>query len=224
MNREAFVRSLSELGLELSESQLLAFDRFEEALYRANEVMNLTRVPREECYIRHFLDSLLIEPLIPKDARLLDIGSGPGFPAWPLAVVRPDITVTAIDSSGKMIGFLRTQLLPNLRAIQARAEEYDMGEEFDLVTGRALAPLAIQLELSAYHGARGGHIVPMRTPADIPLFNHPEVRRLGLRWRRTETRTLPGTEIVRQFPIYQRVGEKPKRRTWAEIRKRPYFG
>ncbi|RYG69749.1 16S rRNA (guanine(527)-N(7))-methyltransferase RsmG, partial [bacterium] len=80
------------------------FETFEADLYEANEVMNLTRVPREECWLRHFLDSLLIAPWLPGEGSLLDIGSGPGFPAWPLALARPELQVTALDSSGKMLG------------------------------------------------------------------------------------------------------------------------
>ena len=81
MNRLAFAEAALSLGIRLSEAQLNAFETYEAALYQANQVMNLTRVPQSEAWIRHFLDSLLLCPLIPEGAKLLDIGTGPGLPA-----------------------------------------------------------------------------------------------------------------------------------------------
>jgi 16S rRNA (guanine527-N7)-methyltransferase len=213
--------AVAALGIELSGEQLDAFEEFEERLYAANEVMNLTRVPREECWIRHFLDSLLFHDLIPASSELLDIGTGPGFPAWPLACARPDLRVTAIDSSGKMLGFLARNPLPNLSTAQVRAEEWSKREAFDFVTGRAVAPLPVQLELSAGLVRVGGVVVPMRTPADRPEFDRdPAV--LGLRLEGVEERSLPETEIVRVFPVYRKVRPTPPRfpRTWAEIKRK----
>ena len=149
VNGERFRNAVAGLGLELSEAQLDAFEAFEERLYAANAVMNLTRVPKEEGWLRHFVDSLLIPRPDSEGSSVLDIGTGPGFPAWPLAAARPDLRVTALDSSGKMIGFLQGNPLPNLHAVQDRAETWGVRNQFDVVTGRALAPFGIQLELSA---------------------------------------------------------------------------
>ncbi|HZH99340.1 MAG TPA: RsmG family class I SAM-dependent methyltransferase, partial [Fimbriimonadaceae bacterium] len=124
MHGEGFEQLLIGIGITLDEGMLHAFEQFEEDLYRSNAVMNLTRVPREECYLRHFLDSLLFHDLIPAGASVLDIGTGPGFPAWPLALCRKDLHVLALDSSGKMLGFLRRHPLPNLEVVQERAEEW----------------------------------------------------------------------------------------------------
>ena len=183
--------------------------------------MNLTRVPREEAWSRHFVDSLLFHDLIPPGARVLDLGTGPGFPAWPLALARPDLRVTALDSSGKMLGFLRSQPLPNLEVVQARAEEWGVREAYDAVTGRALAPLPLQLELSAPPLRVGGVVVPMRTPADD--LREPLWEALGLRPAGRHERTLPGTDAVRVFPTF--VKERPTSdrypRRWSEMRARP---
>ncbi|HTQ09739.1 MAG TPA: RsmG family class I SAM-dependent methyltransferase, partial [Fimbriimonadaceae bacterium] len=130
MDHPSFAKALTELGLDLTPLQSEQFDLFEERLYQWNEVMNLTRVSRDECWLRHFVDSLLIQDLVPWKASVLDVGTGPGFPAWPLACARPDLQVTAIDSSGKMIGFLNRNPLPNLKTLQVRAEEWKMRERF----------------------------------------------------------------------------------------------
>ncbi|MEZ0325499.1 MAG: 16S rRNA (guanine(527)-N(7))-methyltransferase RsmG [Fimbriimonas sp.] len=223
MNREAFAAATNELGLSLTHEQLTAFEAFEEALYKANEVMNLTRIPREECWLRHFIDSLLFQDLIPEFSEVLDIGSGPGFPAWPLACARPGIKVTTLDSHGKSIAFLRQNPLPNLTVVNGRAEDWGVTETYDIVTGRALAPLALQLELSAAPCTVGGKIIPMRTPSDRKAIAEIKRASLGIQLKDTVNRTLPGTDIERLFPIYEKIAPTPKRypRTWAEMKTKP---
>jgi len=223
VDRERFGEACLNIGLKLSDEQLASFESFEENLYRANEVMNLTRVPQEECWLRHFLDSLLFQDLIPVGASVLDIGTGPGFPAWPLARARPDLQVTALDSGGKMLGFLRRNPLPNLQTALVRAEEWGVRDEFDVVTGRAVAPLTIQLELSAPALKIGGKLIPMRTPMEEELVRSFPAAKLGLAFREVHRRELPGTDVERLFAVFEKVSPTPDEfpRTWAEIKRRP---
>jgi len=223
VDRERFKTSCVQIGVGLSEFQLNAFERFEENLYAANQVMNLTRVPREECWLRHFVDSLLIHEFILDNSTVLDIGSGPGFPAWPLACARPDLKVTALDSSNKMTGFVRNNPLTNLEVMTARAEQWGVRGGFDVVTGRALAPLPIQIELSASPTKIGGLVIPMRSANEISQAQNLKVRKLGLTLLRIEERALPGTDIIRAFPIYEKTDPTPKRypRAWTEIKRQP---
>lgn len=223
MDRERFDAVLKGIGLDLTQDQLSAFEAFEESLYAANESMNLTRVAREECWLRHFVDSLLFHDLLPEGAKVLDIGTGPGFPAWPLAVARPDLHIAALDSSGKMLGFLRTMPLPNLEVMERRAEEWGVREEFDVVTGRAVAPLTLQLELSAALCTEGGMVAPMRTPNDEDSIMRFSGSVLGLRREAVIRRPLPETDIVRVSPVYRKVGPTPAKypRPWAEMKRKP---
>lgn len=223
MDRATFSTALEALNLHLTVAQLDAFEAFEDAVYQKNEVMNLTRIPREEAWLRHFLDSLLFHDLIPENATVLDLGTGPGFPAWPLACARPDLKVTALDSNGKMIAFLAEHKLPNLETVNARAEEWGVREKFDVVTGRALAPLAIQLELSAQPCKIGGLVIPMRTPADEQAMLQVDEEVLGLAERDRVRRELPGTDTVRLFPIYEKTLRTPRNypRRWPEIKAKP---
>ena len=223
MQSELFVPFLEKLGLSLTHDQLASFQTYEEALYQANEVRNLTRVPREEGWQRHFLDSLLFQDLIPNNADVLDIGTGPGFPSWPLACARPDIKVTAIDSNGKMLSFLQEQKLTNLIAVLIRAEDWRQTEKFDFVTGRALAPLSTQLELSARPCRIGGVVVPMRSISDLPNLANVDLKPLGLQLEEVVERDLPGTEVVRLFPIYRKVERTLSKypRRWAEMKAKP---
>jgi len=223
VNQDRFVEVTRGLGLELSPEQVAQFEAYEEALYQANEVMNLTRVPREECWLRHFVDSLLFHDMFPENAKVVDLGTGPGLPAWPLACARPDLRITAIDSNGKMIGFLEKQPLPNLTPLKVRIEEWDERESFDIVTGRAMAPLPAQVELSAQLCKIRGRVIPMRTSVDDALIESLKVTVLGLDLLDIERRTLPGTDAVRVFPVYFKSVRTPSRfpRAWAEIKRKP---
>lgn len=185
--------------------------------------MNLTRVPREECWLRHFVDSLLFHDLIPASSVVLDIGTGPGFPAWPLAAARQDLTVVALDSSGKMLGFLRKNPLPNLEVVEARAEEWGVRERFDVVTGRAVAPLPVQLELSSPPLKVGGLLIPMRSKHEEEQIRSANLSVLGIQLDRLEVRELPGTDIARAFPVFRKVNRTPREypRRWAEMKAKP---
>jgi 16S rRNA (guanine527-N7)-methyltransferase len=208
-----------ERGMALSPEQVALFEQYRDVLYRMNEVANLTRVPREDCEVRHFIDSLLVAEFVPQGARVLDVGTGPGLPAWPLACARPDLRVVAMDSTGKMLRVLGEVPLPNIDVRQHRAEEADARESFDFVTGRAVAPLSAQLELSAAWAVRGGLVVPFRTPNDAIV----KLPQLGLKLKCIEERALPTTDVVRVFPIYRKERRTPEHypRTWAQIKSSP---
>ena len=223
MNIEHFKRSLKEVGLNLSDDQLEGFSAFEEALYRANQVTNLTRVAVEDCWLRHFMDSLLFQDLLPQGSKVLDIGTGPGFPAWPLASARPDLSITALDSNAKMLGFLASMPLTNLRVVNGRAEEWSEKGKFDVVTGRAVAPLSAQLEISAPFCKVGGLVIPMRSSSDLEGLEGVKLDPLGLRLSGFSQRALPGSDVVRLFPIYEkfRTTQTGYPRRWSEIKRHP---
>jgi 16S rRNA (guanine527-N7)-methyltransferase len=225
VNRVAFLEAARAIGLSPTESQLDQLDEFENRLYAANEVMNLTRVPREEAWLRHFLDSLLCHDLVPVGATVLDLGTGPGLPAWPLACMRPDLQISALDSAAKMIGFLKGNPLPNLEPVLGRAEGWGVKEQFDVVTGRAVAPLGIQLEISAPPCKVGGMVLAMRTPAEEDQVRGFEGDGLGLKLEQVVFRPLPDTDVVRLFPVYRKVSKTDRQypRNWAEIKRQPVF-
>lgn len=196
------------------------FVQFAETLYRLNEVVNLTRVPREDCEVRHFIDSLLVAEFVPHGSRVADLGTGPGLPAWPLACARPDLVVTAVDSNGKMLRVLEQNPLSNLTVVHARGEEFDQRESFDVVTGRALAPLSVQLELSAPLCALGGAVIPFRTPHEDYSLNE---KHLGLVLEDVFHCELPDSDVVRSFPVFRKARHTPPQypRKWAQIKKKP---
>ncbi len=221
MDRTLLSEYLAVFGLAADDYGLSRLDQFEHSLYTANEVMNLTRVPREECWLRHFLDSVLWQSLINNGAAVLDIGCGPGFPCWPLACLRTDLKVDGLDSSGKMLGFIRSQPLPNLNTIEARAEEWGVRNAYDVVTGRALSPLPIQLEISAAPCKVGGRVIPMRSANDRTEILAFDPSPFGLKLVEVVEKELPVIGALRLFPVYEKVRETPAKypRRWAEIKK-----
>jgi 16S rRNA (guanine527-N7)-methyltransferase len=223
MDLSPLVEFCREAGSPLTSDQEAAFMAYGEALYARNAETNLTRVPQAECALRHFVDSLLVARFCPQGARVLDLGTGPGLPAWPLAVWRADLSVTAVDSNRKMLSFLREHPLPNLEVVEARAEQFERREEFGVVTGRAVAPLGVQLELSAPFCKIRGLVVPFRTPAEEEAVVSFPALQLGLRLVDVMSLALPGTEVLRLFPVFEKV--KPTEpefpRPWARIKARP---
>lgn len=151
----------NELNLNLTEKESADFELFKNELIEWNSQLNLTaiRTP-EEIDKKHFIDSLTLLHLIPENTKTLaDIGTGAGFPGIPLAIMRPDIQITLIESIGKKCKFLEhikeILNLKNIEIVNARAEEVgkhiDYKNRFDIVTARAvtkieeLALLAIPL-------------------------------------------------------------------------------
>ena len=95
-------------NITLTDSQVEKLDKFFALLVEANEYMNLTAITEEkEVWVKHFLDSVLAVDEIPADASLIDVGTGAGFPGIPLAILRPDIKVTLVDSLNKRVNFLK---------------------------------------------------------------------------------------------------------------------
>lgn len=156
--------SLARERLEGFHSLLLAF----------NEKMDLTNVPEEEMAIRHYADSLLIlkEGLIRPGDRLIDVGTGAGFPGLPLAILRPDTRVCLLESRKKRCDFLKKVVeelnLSNAALLCGRAEELarpPYRESFDLALARAVAPLNQLLELLLPFVKPGGKALCWKGPA-----------------------------------------------------------
>jgi len=143
----------SSLGIELTDQQLNQFEVYYETLVEWNKKMNLTAITEKEAvYHKHFYDSLcLIKAHTLHDQKILDVGSGAGFPSIPLKIIFPNIKITIIDALKKRITFLDTLVkklqLNDVNLIHGRAETFDAKESFDIVTGRAVAKLNVLSEL-----------------------------------------------------------------------------
>jgi len=137
-----------------------ALEAHYDLMLRWNAKLNLTRITdREEAWKRHYEESVfLAEKLPPGPLRIADVGSGAGFPGIPIAIVRPECTVTLIESHQRKAVFLReaTRDLPNVRVLAMRAEE--VKEKFDWIVSRAVSPEdVLKLDLAPNIALLTGH-------------------------------------------------------------------
>jgi len=146
------------------------FEKYFEILIEWNQRINLTAiVDRDEVFKKHFLDSVLCEYLIEKGASVLDIGSGAGFPALPLAILRDDANFLLIETVGKKIKFLNEVIdvlkIGNARALNMRIEDLKKveGSKFDYVTAKAVAKLNILAEYALPYLKIGGRLIAYKS-------------------------------------------------------------
>ena len=140
------------------------------ALVETNKSLNLTAVTDAEgIVLKHFADSLIAVGEFPLGARVIDVGCGGGFPTFPLAIARPDLKITALDSTEKKINFVKKTALElgldNITAISDRAEALgrgEMRESFDVATARAVAALPVLTELCMPFVKVGGEFIAMK--------------------------------------------------------------
>lgn len=148
---------LEVLGVTLGEAQLAQLGDYLGRLLAMNEIMNLTAITAESAWERHAFDALTLVPLladVPAGASVIDVGSGGGIPGIPLAIARPDLSVTLLDATQKKVTFLGAVSaaigLTNVTAIAGRAEELGRGDlfgSFEVVTARAVARLELLAKL-----------------------------------------------------------------------------
>lgn len=149
INKDFLKSKAAEIGIELSPESLDRFDKYAEMLVETNKTLNLTAITEpDEIVTKHFCDclSLLKEVEIPQGAKLIDIGTGAGFPGVVLLIARPDLKITLMDSTNKRLVFVQSvvdALGLNANVVHSRAEEAGKNpafrEKYDFVTARAVA-------------------------------------------------------------------------------------
>ncbi|MBE6161053.1 MAG: 16S rRNA (guanine(527)-N(7))-methyltransferase RsmG [Firmicutes bacterium] len=175
MNKEEFILELKKINIELSEDKLDKLDKYKDILLEYNKHTNLTAIKEDNLvYLKHFYDSLTIANDL-KSGKVLDIGTGAGFPGMVLAIVRDDLKFVLLDSNNKKIKFLEylcTKLgINNVTLIHDRAENYIRNNvaAFDYVTSRAVARLRILSELAIPALKVGGSFIAMKGILDDEL-------------------------------------------------------
>jgi 16S rRNA (guanine527-N7)-methyltransferase len=180
--------------------------RYLALLVKWNQTYNLTAIREPERMVtHHLLDALAVLPELTRsvmrpEPRVLDVGSGCGVPALPLAIARPHWHVVALDSSHKKGAFLQQAVielaLPNVEVAIARVEDYAPAAAFDIVISRAFADLATFAAASERHLADNGLLVAMKG-----VYPDEEIRELSSRFRvvATPALTVPGLEAQRHL-------------------------
>ena len=173
MEKESFIREQikENTGIEIDDQKCKSLLQYYEMIIEKNKVMNLTAITEfEEFVIKHFVDSLfLVKVMDPenKKLKLIDIGTGAGFPGIPLKIVYPELDITLFDSLQKRLTFLDEVImklgLKNICTVHGRAEEFgrklDYREKYDIVVSRAVAELTTLSELTLPFCRIGGRFV-----------------------------------------------------------------
>ena len=150
-----FIGKLKEFNIEINEEQIKKFMNYMNLLLEWNEKINLTAITQpDEVKLKHFVDSLTVLKYINDDDKVIDIGTGAGFPGIPLKIMNENTKITLLDSLNKRINFLNivieTLNLRNIQAIHGRAEEIARNklyrEKYDVAVSRAVANLSTLTE------------------------------------------------------------------------------
>ena len=223
------------INITLDETALERFRIYMNLVLEWNEKINLTAITdRDEFIIKHFYDSITLLSCtdIKNGAKVIDIGTGAGFPGIPLLIVRPDIKLTLLDSLNKRILFLKETILPNLdlsaETIHGRAEDYSKlpqyRERYDYAVSRAVANLSALSEYCMPFVGKGGEFISMKGP-DI----HEEldiaqsaIRTLGGVVKEVRIMSLPDNS-GRSIVIVKKINKTPDKypRRGVKINKNP---
>lgn len=163
------VEGLNELG---HENDFLLIEKLEiylATLKKWNKVYNLTAINEDsEIITKHFLDSLSVNGFIQNSQRILDVGTGAGFPGLILALFNPDKSFVLVDGVSKKISFLQEMIgklnLKNVMAVHIKVEEYKVTEQFDIIISRAFAEIKKMIKLTKHLIKVNGKFIAMKGP------------------------------------------------------------
>lgn len=228
--RDLLTAGLTALDLDPAAADKLV--RYAELLLEKNKVMNLTAItaPRDVATL-HLLDcAALAAQLDLSGKRVIDVGTGAGFPGMVLAILRPDLQITLLDSLQKRIGFLEQTAarlgLANVRCIHARAEDgaqdSELREQFDMATARAVAAMPVLTEYCLPFVKNGGIFAAMKGPSETAAQAENAAKLLGGAVVGEEQYTLP-TAGDRRIIRIEKVSATPKKypRRSDKIKKQP---
>ena len=221
-NTSILIDGCKEMGITLSEEQLDQFVLYYQMLYEKNKVMNLTAVTEwDEVQKKHYLDSLLLCQVtdLSESIRVMDMGTGAGFPGIPLKIAFPNLYIVLADSLNKRILFLDEVIsrlgLSGIRTVHGRAE--DLGrqkgfrESFDLTISRAVANLSSLSEYCLPFVKTGGRFISYKSAeveAEVACAER-AIKLLGGGKPTVAALPLPKTELVRSFVVIQKEKNTP---------------
>ncbi|MDF2699127.1 MAG: rRNA ((527)-N(7))-methyltransferase RsmG [Haloplasmataceae bacterium] len=234
MNENQLVSLFQSKDLSITNEQIELLNKYYEILIEYNKKVNLTSITdKGEVYLKHFYDSLTLitEHSIKKNATICDIGAGAGFPSVPVKIMRPDLTVTIVDSLGKRIDFLNYLFsklkLENITAINDRAEAFSIEhrESFDYVTARAVARLNILSELCIPLVKLNGEFIAMKSTTGNEELNEAKkaIETLGCVVSKNHVFTLPYEGGLRNIIVCKKNSKTPDKypRNYSQIKNKP---
>lgn len=242
LNGQEFKSELSRVFKANGLSQFLSIEKSEKFLrltkimLEENEKYNLTAIIEpSKIILNHYADCAVLALKLPKGAKIIDVGCGAGFPTLPLAIVRDDLKITAMDSTAKRVTYVASAAellgLTNITAVTMRAEDGgkspEYRERFDFATARAVAEMRVLTELCLPYVKVGGAMIAMKGKnAEFELLGAKRaIAILGGANPKIENVTLLGGEEIFSHPLIT-VGKKIKTpaaypRVYAQISKKP---
>lgn len=237
---DKFVSYLKKWKIELNETQVQQFIQYYELLIEKNKVMNLTGITEwEEVVKKHFVDSLALVKAVDLNGnyKILDLGTGAGFPGVPLKIAFPNLKIVLLDSLNKRIKFLQEVIetigLKGIEAYHGRAEEFAKKEEFresfDYVVSRAVANLATLSEYCIPYVKINGKFIPYKSGEIMEELEQSKkaIQILGGSLLEVKEFLLPDSDIGRSLVIidkvqstkkkYPRMGGKPSKEPLGRI-------
>lgn len=214
---------LEKLNITLSQDQEDKIFKFYNMLIEKNKVMNLTRITdRQDFITKHVLDSLLISEITDlAGSKILDIGTGAGFPGIPIKIFFPDTEILLLDSLNKRLVFLEEVIeelgLENISTIHGRAEdlghEENLREGFEFVVSRAVAEMSVLSELSIPFVKKNGYFIAYKSAeSGNEIYDAKKhVQILGGTIESIQDIPLYGTDITRKMVKIKKSGNTPKR-------------
>ena len=204
--------------MNISEEKANLFNEYKDILLDWNEKINLTAITDEkEIILKHFIDSCTILKYIQGKEKVIDIGSGAGFPGIPIKIMNQELNITLVDSLNKRVNFLNEVInklkLTNIEAIHARAEELGRidkyREKYDIATSRAVANLSTLLEYLMPFVKVGGKCICMKGPNIEEELKSAEkaIKELGGELEKVDNFYLPNSDIERNLIIIKKVKE-----------------
>lgn len=211
------VNICNKINIEISDDQINCFEKYYELLIEKNKVMNLTAITdKEDVIVKHFIDSIALIPYlldkginINNKLKIIDIGTGAGFPGLPLKIMMPDVKFTLLDSLNKRVSFLNEVIdelkLKDIEALHGRAEDYASDnkyrEKYDICVSRAVANLSTLSEYCIPFVKENGFFISYKAGESEEEINKSKnaIKILGGKINKVEEFVLPGTDASRVF-------------------------
>ena len=206
----------------LTQEQVEQFYRYMQLLVEWNEKMNLTAITEQkEVILKHFIDSISINKYIKDVEKVIDVGTGAGFPGIPLKIINKEVSFTLMDSLNKRITFVQEVsnmlYLDKIECLHARAEELSSNvryrEQYDIVTSRAVARLSTLLEYMLPFVKEGGKCICMKGSHFEEELEESKkaIEVLGGELETVEHFVLPDSDIERNIIVIKKVRNTPKK-------------